>query len=105
MVDAMLLLSATVYSECCTSRDPQTVDKLKQRSVLAEMKQLPMYTAGGRCGPHPLQTTCTEDSERQPNHMAELAFCKNMIWMLARRVDPVSQVIPSWKRIQHQHAQ
>ena len=57
---------------------------------------LPMYIAGGRCGPHPLQTTCTEDSQRLQNHVAGLAFCKNMIWMLARRVDPVSQVIPSW---------
>ena len=42
------------------------VEKLKQRSVITERKQLPTYIAGVRCGPQSLHTTYTDDSSTKP---------------------------------------
>ena len=72
------------------------VEKLKQRSVITERKQLPTYIAGVRCGPQPLHTTYTDDSRQQHKIAADEAQSKDFIWLIARQVDTENQIIPSW---------
>ena len=72
------------------------VEKLKQRSVISERKQLPTYIAGVRCGPQPLHTTYTDDSRQQHKTAADEAQSKDFIWLIARQVDTENQIIPSW---------
>ena len=72
------------------------VEKLKQRSVITERKQLPTYIAGVRCGPQPLHTTYTDDSRQQHKTAADEAQSKDFIWLIARQVDTENQIIPSW---------
>ena len=70
------------------------IEKLKQRTVSITEETLPVYISGVRVEPHPLLTLSTAAAESKK--ALDVAQIKNLLWVIARQVDPVTQIIPSW---------
>lgn len=69
------------------------IDKQKQRTVPVAQEELPVYLAGERVGPQPIT-----QRTRAPFNIetSELSHKKNLLWIIARSVHTLRQVIPSW---------
>lgn len=89
-----MAVQAKVYGPHLPSSELPRIEKLKQRSLNTEHRELPVYSTGTRVGPQPLPTR--ENQLQEAKKAAQPARIKNLIWILARQANSECQTIPSW---------